>query len=100
VEQPPSLFVLAGNFQSYDANAPSTHYGRLREQFVSLGRLLNQFPTLKVGEDCFHFGWLSLAEPASRVAHAFKIPHNNLEGFLVAWSCRQYPTDIIEGVPK
>ena len=35
--------------QSYDANAAGTHYGRLREQFAALGRLIGVHPTLRAG---------------------------------------------------
>eukprot|EP00887_Chlorella_sp_A99_P007226 scaffold2.g7226.t1 len=49
LEQPPSLFVLLGSFQSYDANTDAAHYGRLREQFGALGRLIASFPALRSG---------------------------------------------------
>ncbi|KAI3430534.1 hypothetical protein D9Q98_005127 [Chlorella vulgaris] len=47
LEQPPSLFVLLGSFQSYDATAANTHYARLREHFAALGRLINQYPAIR-----------------------------------------------------
>lgn len=53
LEQPPSLFVLMGNFQSYDANAGAAHHARLREHFAALGRLINQHPAVRVRD-----GWV------------------------------------------
>jgi hypothetical protein len=46
--------VLLGSFQSYDATAANTHYARLREHFAALGRLINQYPAIRVssGERC------------------------------------------------
>lgn len=73
LDEPPSLFVLAGNFQSYDANTPSVHYGRLREQFTALGRLLNQYTALRVGGQCARWGiWGRFDAPTWHVgwAHA------------------------------
>lgn len=49
LEQPPSLFVLMGPFQSYDATAAAGRYPRLREHFAALGRVINQYPALRVG---------------------------------------------------
>ncbi len=48
LEQPPSLFVLRGSFQSYDANAATAQHGRLREQFAALGRIINAYPAIRV----------------------------------------------------
>lgn len=47
LEQPPSLFVLMGPFQSYDATAAAGRYPRLREHFAALGRVINQYPALR-----------------------------------------------------
>lgn len=49
LEQPPSLFVLMGPFQSYDAAAAAGRYPRMREHFAALGRVINQYPALRVG---------------------------------------------------
>lgn len=35
--------------QSYDANGQGTQFGRLREQFATLGRLINAQPALRQG---------------------------------------------------
>lgn len=48
LEHPPSVFVLMGNFQSYDANSANVHYGRIKDNFAALGRLINQFPAIRV----------------------------------------------------
>ena len=42
----PSTFVLMGNFQSYDANAPATNISRIRDNFATLGRIIRQYPSL------------------------------------------------------
>lgn len=47
MEPPPSLFVLLGNFQSYDATAANVHFGRLRDNFALLGRMIAQHPSLR-----------------------------------------------------
>ncbi|KAL4448856.1 hypothetical protein ABPG77_007573 [Micractinium sp. CCAP 211/92] len=47
LEQPPSLFVLMGPFQSYDAAAAAGRYPRMREHFAALGRVINQYPALR-----------------------------------------------------
>ncbi|KAL4422834.1 hypothetical protein ABPG75_009031 [Micractinium tetrahymenae] len=47
LEQPPSLFVLMGPFQSYDAAAAAGRYPRLREHFAALGRVINQYPAIR-----------------------------------------------------
>lgn len=56
LEQPPSLFVLMGPFQSYDATAAAGRYPRLREHFAALGRVINQYPALRV-ERAGPVGW-------------------------------------------
>lgn len=48
LEQPPSLFALMGPFQSYNAAAASSSYPRLREHFAALGRVINQYPSIRV----------------------------------------------------
>lgn len=40
--------MLAGNFQSYNANSGAVHYAKLKEHFTALGRLLNRYPQLRV----------------------------------------------------
>lgn len=59
LEQPPSLFVLMGPFQSFDATATAGRYPRLREHFAALGRVINQYPALRVRRqgDALLAGW-------------------------------------------
>ena len=38
-----------GPFQSGDGAACAAHYPRLREHFAALGRIINQYPTIRVG---------------------------------------------------
>ena len=47
LEAPPSVFVLMGNFQSYDATAPTARFAALRDAFAALGRLIASFPALR-----------------------------------------------------
>lgn len=46
MEPPPSAFALMGNFQSYDANSASVNFGRIRDNFATLGRIIRQYPSL------------------------------------------------------
>jgi DNA polymerase epsilon subunit 2 len=46
MDPPPSAFVLMGNFQSYDANAASVNFGRIRDNFATLGRIIRQYAPL------------------------------------------------------
>lgn len=47
LDPPPSMFVLMGDFQSYDANAADIAFSRLRDNFAVLGRIISQYPTLR-----------------------------------------------------
>ena len=46
VDVTPSTFVLMGNFQSYNANAGSVNFSRLKDHFATLGRIIKQYPIL------------------------------------------------------
>jgi DNA polymerase epsilon subunit 2 len=46
MDSPPSAFVLMGNFQSYDANAASVNFSRIRDNFATLGRIIRQYASL------------------------------------------------------
>jgi len=47
LEPPPSMFVLMGNFQSYDANAADVSSARLKDNFALLGRIISQYSALR-----------------------------------------------------
>lgn len=42
------MFVLVGDFQSYDANAADVNISRIKDNFASLGRIIAQYPLLRV----------------------------------------------------
>ena len=43
---PPSAFVLMGNFQTFDANGPRSKLSKVKENFTRLGRLLKGYPRI------------------------------------------------------
>lgn len=49
--KPPRVFVLMGNFQSFNANGPQSSLSKIKENFTRLGRLLRKYPSLIESSD-------------------------------------------------
>ena len=47
MEEPPSVFVLFGSFQSFNANHPGVSLKEIKQNFSTLGRLIAQYPSIK-----------------------------------------------------
>lgn len=47
METPPSMFVLFGNFQSFNANKSYVKLKKLKNNFTLLGRLVSEFPSIR-----------------------------------------------------
>jgi len=47
MDDPPSMFVLFGNFQSYDGNHPQVRLSKMKDNFSTLGRLISGYANIK-----------------------------------------------------